>query len=506
MLLGTWIIAVALVGITAAGPVADDLVGCIERKEQSCLVELAVAATAEIPGALERAARVAEIGRRQALAGNRDGALATLARARALVSSIPTAAEQDAARYYVASAYAEAGDFAAAIAVSREITDADIGQLAGTTIVASAMRQRSLRLALDLLSAIPAPWKADTEALLAMAFVDAGQAEPAIEIAARQEREQVEPWGLIRWLGENLPSSEASTLLANLTTDGAKDRARAGMAAAMLARKDLGGATAILSQFRNEVEREDALRAIALAQAEDGDARSALATAGLAHFAATRDEVDRAVVAAYARAGDYAAATALAESAGERKGRLFAEIVRARAQAGEMDAAIAAVARIPNLADRPQSLNDIAEIRLDARDSAGARRALDALVGEGAELRPMFYPEVRRAVAELARAGDAIRALAVGHRLDDGGDRAYTFLRAAQASSDAGIAHQLAIAAAWAIEGMNEPDSVRDVALARLAAFYARVGAAADAARALAAVSPEGQADALVEIAFPDVR
>ncbi|MBM3505927.1 MAG: hypothetical protein FJX65_18955 [Alphaproteobacteria bacterium] len=211
-----------------------------------------------------------------------------------------------------------------------------------------------------------------------------------------------------------------------------------------------------------------------------------------------------AVVKSQMQAGDMPGAVALADRYPRRQARLLVEIARFVAKD---DAAVhAVVGRIVDAPSRPMALLTVIDARLAAGNREGARTMLRTLLGDGAALRSMYFPDVRRAVVALGRVGDAAGAVMISHRLATASDRAHTLVGAAETVlDDAPVARSLVEAGAWASNTVDE-DWTRDSLLGRLASLYRRLGMIPEAETALQATTPMGRALALRKVAFPNER
>jgi serine protease Do len=339
--------------------------------------------------------------------------------------------EQDRAFRKIASALAEAGDFAVAIASARRID--------GASDRASALRE------------------------LGVAQAEAGDRQAAgrslseaLAAAQRIDDAWWRTWALEKIAAAQAKAGEFAAALATARQiDDASDRASAlrelGVAQAesgdrQAAARSLSEALGAALRIDDARWRASALGKLGVAQAKAGAgpaaARSfseALAAAGRIDDASKLASALRELGVAQAKAGDFAAALATARRIDDALERTWAlvDIVAAQAEAGDFAAALATARQIDDALGRTGALWEIAAAQAEADDRQAAARSLSEALGAALRIddaleRTWVLVDI---VAAQAEAGDFAAALATARRIDDAWERASVLWKIAVAQA-----------------------------------------------------------------------
>jgi hypothetical protein len=486
---------------------AGDVAGCLGRADRSCFVEQVRELALSLPEAESRVRALASLAKRQLAATDREGALETLARARDLVEQVRDPEQRDNARVSAIDVMARLGDFDGALAEADRIADAESRALTVGLIASIAEDAGDLDVAAGLIAHTTELWRETIRESLARAYAEAGDWEKAIEYLGGLDPLWRGFSNLGQWIPQRLAflgrTSEAMALAAKFGDARARDFARAGIVAGLVARDDVDGARDIAATVADPSARDDALASIAAGLVARRRLDAAEAAVAEIEDPGAEGEALAKVLAARTRAGETARALATAAAAPmKNQERLFGAIARPLAEAGDVGGALNAAAEIADRQNREDILIDLAEIRLAADDREGALRVLETFTGRTAFLGPIYLTVLRRAIAAFARAGLTERAIAVAHSLPDPADRAHALFDAAEAAApDAASADRLLEAGAWALQHVTDTNA-REYATGRLAVLWVRMGKGAEAAPLLDSISATARFTALLDIAF----
>lgn len=504
-------IALAAAGIwlvlSGSAQAAGNLANCLGRGERACLIEHARELALSLPEAESQVPALARLAKRQLTAGDREGALETLSRARASLEQVTDPALRDEARVSVIDVMAQLGDFEGALAEADRMADAQSRALTVGLIASKAEDAGALDVAAGLIEHTTDLWRDSIRESLARAYGEKGDWEKAIEY-----RRDLNPmWraftGLDRWIPQQLVllgrQSEAEALVAGFDNARTRDFATVGIVAGLVARDDMDGARDVAATIGEPGARDEAFSAIAKGLVERRRLDAAEAATAEITDSERQGEALAEVLAARTRAGEAARALASAAAAPVRnRERLFGAIARALTEAGDVGAALGAAAEIPDRQNRENMLIDLVEMRLAAGDREGALRILETFTGRTAFLGPIYLTVLRRAIAAFARAGLTERAIAVAHSLPEPADRAHALFDAAEvAAPDTAGADHLLEAGAWALQHVTDTNA-REYATERLAVLWVRMGKGAQAAPLLDSISATARLAALLDIAF----
>jgi RNA polymerase sigma factor (sigma-70 family) len=333
----------------------------------------ALTAARGIDEAAERVPVLVRIALAQDRAGEHDAARRTLRQAREGADAVKDNGKTMAFRE-VAEAYARLGDFDAALRTAAGLDRENAREQILLLVVAQQASAGDLPGARKVMAAMATDQKDDALAAIAGAEARAGDLKAA-QANADKLRHQ--------------PLSRASALEA-IALAQAKAGDRAAAARSLQEALDLEVATLA------EDDQKNAARArLAVARARIGDLRGALeAAAALPGGDADREEAVREIALEQARAGDTRGALQTIETVKDltRRAGALANLAGARAEAGDgqaaaaaMDRAADAAARVEDLSARAGLLAEIAGVRSRLHAQAGdwkaAREAAQALKG-----------------------------------------------------------------------------------------------------------------------------
>lgn len=494
--------ALAAAAATGGGTVrADGFADCLAQVQAPCFGSLARAEALHAIDPATGLGMLLEMARREYALGGDTAARELIQQAAMLLDRL-AGLKADAGRTHIATSWAQLGDAGAASAVADNIKDADTRSLAFSILAGEAIIHGQRDKARQWLQEVMPEWRADLALILAAAHAEAGDHEAAVVSATAALAGGAAGGTLLSRFGEAIAGSAAETArFAAAITDARQLAAfQRGVASGLAAQGRLADAATAAATIREPTERQGALRAIAFAQLSMSDVDGALRT--VAPVATSVPDLMEAAAIALVSAGRREAALALVVSHPPATAdRMRRRVAGAVARDGDTIAALQIVAEMQEPESRPEAWNDIVEARIAANDKAGARAAIEAILANGAELQPMYYPEVRRLVVALAQLGDATRALALAHRLAYAGDRAHTLANAAAGAADGPAARILTDAAAWAADGLEE--FARDDVMTKILRLRLRFDDRRGAMDAYAELSGQGRLNALVALAYP---
>jgi hypothetical protein len=479
-----WTLRVLAINLARAGDCAAalEVVPAIRREmEQGMALAVIVQVQADA-GDLAAARRTAQT---IPASGERAGAWHTLARAEAragqlaagwqTIQAIPESRARNRALQDLAGAQAQVGDFAAARHTAAAIPDRSFRFQAFWDVALVQVRAGDAAAARQTFAAaLNAP---------AVAPGVPGQVRALAEVAVVQAGAGQRPAGD--------PFAAALRLARGISHPEERDGALGETVDVLIRFKDWAGALDVAADMLGEARRGQALRAIAAARAEAGDAEGARQTLALAHDIA-RGIADGIswdfelweVAAAQARVGDPAGAlqTASGLTMERNRARALAEVAAAQLRAGDaeaarrqFDAALAIAYGIPEqyVLDAAYALRDIAKAQARAGEVAAALRTAQSNPGDSQRddaLGEVVMAQVR--AGEWAAALETARAIPTPERCGA------ALRRYAEAQAQVG---ELAAALTTARSITYEPERV--VALREVAAAQARAGLGEQALR-----------------------
>lgn len=498
--------------MTAATAEADNLAECLAHPEVGCLVPQAMAATAEIADAGDRARTLLEVAQIAASGGERMHAIQAVD----LAMAIPPAESPDGVAelgYWLAAAQAALGALGVAARTAEGIADPDWRAKAEVEIAKAAADARDFARAAGIVSALADPWRQDAALALAHAYVAAGELARGQGVADvlsdPNERASVyaEAVGALVAADRN---AEALAFAAAAADPATADGARAEIAAALAKAGDIAQAQAVLAQIADVSSRGQALDGIAEAQVAAGDLAGAQTSVAQVRDPVWRQLAEWGVIIALAEAGDDAAAldaAALAEGV-DLIGRanLYLSIQRIQLERRDFAAARDTAERIADPYGRFSAGLDIADAASAAGEAAIAAAELNDAARRVAEMDPF---DRRFAIPDfavsLARAGDPDGAMASLEGFTPAWARAIALADVGAALAALGTLDKARLAferAALSAGDVPDADQRRDILLL-LAEPWALSGDAEGAAALLRTLDPSDRATLLAKLATP---
>jgi RNA polymerase sigma factor (sigma-70 family) len=382
-----------------------------EAPEPSPAFGEALTAAGGIEEPAQRVPVLVRIALAQAKAGDRDGARQTLRQARdgadAVKDDLKTMAFRE-----TAEAYARLGDLDAAIRTAAGLAQEFAREQILFLVAAQQASDGDLPGARKVMAAMTTDQKDGALEAIAGAQAKAGDVKAALVTAEELRHQPLSRAGALKEIalaqakaGDRAAAArslqEALDLdVATLAGDDQKDAARARIAVLRARIGDVRGALQAAAALPgDDAEREDVVRQIALEQARAGDTRGALQTIDTIKDLARRAGALADLAAGRAEAGDAQAASAAVDRAAEAVRRiddrsaragLLAEIagVRSRldAQAGGWKAAREAARALEGRA-RVGLLLEIVRAQVKAKQPAEARATLDDVLALVAGMR-----------------------------------------------------------------------------------------------------------------------
>lgn len=505
----------ALVAFAATSAWADDLEDCLAKHQRDCIVEIVLATARAKPDPIDRITALAQLAVLMAQDDDADEGVEYMELADIAARDIAEPLLKEEADFALAEGHAKVGDFDAALAAVDRIEDPARKQFAVSTIAVTAGEFAALDVLQRLLPTLEDQLADEVKEDIAEYFHEQKDWDRLIEVTST-----LVFWtpDLARWVLADLVSVNRfpdALHLYELIPIALKDFGGRGLVDGFIQVRnfDLARQIALAIANRSQYHSDAALADVAEAAANAGNRALADSIIASIFDGETKGDALVKLAGVLASKGDIAGANKIADEAKanpppmrspaavQRLPRLvYAAIAHAQAVKGDVAGAIASTRQIDDAAEREVALAEVAKRRLDARDNTGALIALDALTSSP----PANLNTLREAVSDLARAGQAPRAVALAAALPQPADQLQTLARAAAAVTERRTDAVLLLdAAAQRLEAL--PANRREATVARLAAIRAMAGDVPAAAAAMRSLSEDRRTEALLAVAFPEI-